>query len=124
MIRIVSHIIFSLLLLVSTTGLAISKHYCTGELVSISIFNEAESCCDSGDCCKNETELIQLDVDYSVSSPVVLPESVQIDLLAFSLAVLNLNFEENSATPEFILSDLPPPPKIQMSLAIRQAYLL
>lgn len=124
MIKAASHIILSLLLLISTSGLAISKHYCGGELISTSVFTEADSCCDSDDCCKNETELIQLDVDYSVSSTVVVPESAQVDLLAFSLVVFNLSIEENTTTHEFVLSDSPPPPKIQTSLAIRQTYLL
>lgn len=124
MIKVASHIILSLLLLVSTTGLTISKHYCGGELVSTSVYTEADSCCDSGDCCKNETEIIQLDVDYSVSSTVVVPESVQTELMIFSLAVVKLNIEENTLPHVVVLSDSPPPPKIQTSLAARQTYLL
>jgi hypothetical protein len=110
--------------LISTTGLTISQHYCGGELVSTSIFDEAKSCCDSDDCCKNETELIQLDVDYSISSPVVIPESIQIDLLAISLVVFNLTLEENSIVEKYAIVHSPPPPDIQTSLATRQTYLL
>ena len=113
-----------MLLLLSTTGLAISKHYCGGELISTSLFVEADSCCDSDDCCKNETEVFQLDEDFSVSTALELPESVQIDLLAVSLVVFNLSIEENLIVDEFLITDSPPPPKIQTSLAKRQTYLL
>ena len=123
MYKTVSHIILSLLLLISTTGLAISKHYCGGELISTSLYAGADACCDSDDCCKNEIKLIQLDVEYSISSTVSVPESAQLDLLAFSLEVFNLSIEENTTAHKFILSDSQPPPDIQTSLAIRQTYL-
>ena len=124
MLKKASHIILSMLLLLSTAGLAISKHYCGGELISTSLFVEADSCCESDDCCKNETEVFQLDEDFSVSTAIELPETVQIDLLAVSLMVLNLIVEENSLADEFINPDSPPPPKIQTTLAKRQNYLL
>lgn len=119
-----SHIILSMLLLISTVGLAISKHYCGGELISTSLFVEADACCDSDDCCKNETEVFQLDEDFSVSTTLEIPESIQIDLLAISLMVFNLTLEENSTAEEFQLIDSPPPPKIQTSLSKRQSYRL
>ena len=124
MIKIASHIILSLLLLLSTTELAVSKHYCGGELISTSVFTEADSCCDSGDCCKNETEVFQLDEDFSVSTALELPETIQLDLLAVSFVVLNLNMKENSFVDEFLITNSPPPLNIQTSLAKRQSYLL
>lgn len=113
-----------MLLLLSTTGLAISKHYCGGSYVSTSLFVEADSCCDSDDCCKNETVVFQLDEDFSVSTALELPATAQIDLLGISLFVLNFSIEENSFVDEFLNTDSPPPPKIKTSLANRQTYLL
>jgi hypothetical protein len=113
-----------MLLLLSTSGLAISKHYCGGKLVATSVFIEADSCCDSDDCCKNETEVFQLDEDFSVSTAIELPESIQIDLLVVSLVLLKFSIEENSLLNEFLFTDSPPPPKINTSLAKRQTYLL
>jgi hypothetical protein len=118
------HIVLSLLLLLSTTGLVLSKHYCGGELISTSLYAEADSCCDSGDCCKNETEVFQLDVDFSVSTALEIPELVQIDLLAVSLVLFNLTLEGNSIAENFKFIDAPPPPNIQTSLALKQTYLL
>lgn len=113
-----------MLLLLSTTGLAISKHYCGGELVSTSLFADVDSCCDSDDCCKNEKKVFQLNEDFSVSTALELPESVQINLLAVSLVVFNLSIEERSLTDESLFTDSHPPPKVQTSLAKRQTYIL
>lgn len=119
-----SHIFLSTLLLITTVGLAISKHYCGGEWVSTSVFTEAESCCDSGDCCKNESETYQLDEDFSLSSVIVVPETVELDLFAVFVVLFHPQFDENEHTKEFVVTDLPPPPKIKTALAQRQTYLL
>lgn len=124
MIKTASHIILSLLLLISTTGLAISKHYCGGELSSTSLYAESDACCESDDCCKNETEVFQLDEVFSVSSVSELPESVQIDLLALTVVVFSLIPEASLNATDYEIADSPPPLNIHTALAIRQTYLL
>ena len=124
MLRKTSHIILSALLLFATVGLAISKHYCGGDYVSTSIFSEAESCCDSDDCCKNETEIFQLDEEYSLVSVSEVPQTAEFELLDFAILVYNFTVIETEETEEFFESDLPPPPKIQSVLSQRQTYLL
>lgn len=119
-----SHIILSMLLLITTIGLAISKHYCGGELVSTRLFAEAESCCNSADCCKNESKTYQLDEDLAVASNLELPESIQLDLFVEAVVLFDAQFEENLNRKEFIITDLPPPPKIKTALSQRQTYLL
>ncbi len=64
MIRKISNIIIAIILLVSTTGFTISKHYCGNELITVEINGEAESCCDSPDCCHTETQFNKLNVDF------------------------------------------------------------
>ena len=113
-----------MLLLTTTIGLAISKHYCGGELISTSLFSEAQSCCDSPDCCKNETETYQLDEDFAAASILEVPETIQLDLFAVALILLDSQFEENENNAAFIVTDLPPPPKIQTALSQRQTFLL
>lgn len=44
-LRKTSHIVLALLLLVSTTGMTVSLHYCNHSLYDIGIFTRAESCC-------------------------------------------------------------------------------
>ena len=124
MLRKTSHIILSSLLLFATVGLTISKHYCGRNLISTSIFGEAESCCDNSDCCKNETETFQLDEDYSLVSVSEVPQSAEFELLNLAILVYNFSVIETKEIQEFFKSDLPPPPKIQTVLSQRQTYLL
>lgn len=124
MLRKTSHIILSSLLLFATVGLTISKHYCGRNLISTSIFGEAESCCDNSDCCKNETETFQLDEDYSLVSVSEVPQSAEFELLNLAILVYNFSVIETKEIQEFFESDLPPPPKIQTVLSQRQTYLL
>ncbi len=49
MIKKAGNILLALLVLCTTTGLVVSKHYSDGELYSVAIYNDAESCCDSED---------------------------------------------------------------------------
>ncbi len=119
-----SHIILSLLLLITTIGFAIYKHYCGGNLVSTSIFTEAKSCCDLDDCCKNESEVFQLNEDFSPTSITELPITVELDLFSFALLILDEEIVSTEQVQEFIVSNLPPPPKIQTALSQRQTYLL
>jgi hypothetical protein len=124
MLRKASHIILSFLLLFTTIGFVVSKHYCGGTLISTSLFVEADSCCDSDGCCKNETHFYQLDEDYSILSLLELPEIIQVNLFANSLVVFNLNLEEIITDNEFLIDDSSSPPKIQTILALKQSYLL
>lgn len=124
MLRKTSHIILSSLLLFATVGLTISKHYCGGNLISTSIFGEAESCCDNSDCCKNEIEIFQLDEDYSLVLVSEVPQSAEFELLNLEILVFNFSVIETKEIQEFFESDLPPPPKIQTVLSQRQSYLL
>lgn len=124
MLRKSSHIILSVLLLFVTIGLTISKHYCGGNHVSTSIFGEAEPCCDSDDCCKNETESYQLNEKYSLVSISEIPQYNEIELLHFSFLTLKLQEFALEEKEVFFTADLPPPPKIQTILSLNQIYLL
>jgi hypothetical protein len=65
MIKKFFHISLSLMLLVATTGMAISKHYCGGELSKVEMGMEKIHCCDDpqdmpDDCCEDEQLTFQL----------------------------------------------------------------
>jgi hypothetical protein len=53
------------LLLFSTSGVAISKHYCGEILQKIAFKGQEKSCCEGEDmpenCCKNETNILKTD---------------------------------------------------------------
>ena len=124
MIRRILHIIIALVLLITTMGLTVSKHYCKDNLVKVSINAEAESCCDmENGCCRNETKHYQLEEDF-VSTMLVydLPDS-GIDVL-FPIVFSLIQIEPGKEIPSAIIySDLPPPPKIQTTLSLLQTYL-
>jgi len=70
-IKKISNIILAIILLVSTTGFTLSKHYCGGKLESVEVNAEAESCCDSPYCCHTETEFNKLSVEFLSSATEV-----------------------------------------------------
>ncbi|GJM30004.1 MAG: hypothetical protein DHS20C17_26390 [Cyclobacteriaceae bacterium] len=66
------NILMSFTLILATTGLSISKHYCDSMLVGTSIGSNAESCAmDMGgdlECCDEKTETLILDDDFQISN--------------------------------------------------------
>lgn len=124
MFKTLSHIIISLLLLVTTTGMTISKHFCDEFLISTSLFAEAESCCGEDSCCHNETEFLQLKEDFQPSFTTQLPCSIAIDLIVSKLRQLDFDDSAFTNQPPFIEVKPPSPPKIQTFLSLKQAYLL
>lgn len=104
------HIIMILLLLISTAGVSINKHYSGGELFSTSIFTEAKSCCETPcGCCKETSEFVQVKADY-INSVFDLQDATQLDLL-FSILPVLINFEiPVRFTNNFIAWDTSPHP--------------
>ena len=115
MLRKFSHIILSSLLLVSTIGMVVSKHYCGDSFVSTTIYHQAESCCGDSDCCHNETSFYQVKDNFSAPVVAAPPVLAEMDILGHDLFAEILTFE---------ISDSPPPPKIQTVLSLKQQYLL
>jgi len=124
MLKKLSHIILSLLLLVTTMGMAVSKHYCQGDLMSVSLFGQDKHACDMGSCCHNETHIYQVKDDFSaptISTPPVLAE---LDILGHDLfALADLSSPETEDSTPFI-SETPPSLPQQKALAFKQVYLL
>lgn len=104
-------------------GFSISKHYCSDNLVSVTINHEAESCCDIDSCCHNETSHFQLDDDFVYSYVIADVEIQSIDIL-FSILFPFLNVETDlDRFSENISSELPPPDNLQTVLSLFQTYL-
>lgn len=125
MLKKLSHIVLSLLLLVSTMGVAVSKHFCSGSFVSASVFHEAKSCCGDSDCCHNEDQFYQVKDDFSTPIISTVPLLAELDILGHDLTTFEclLKEPESEITPAFI--DYSPPPKnIQTVLSLKQVYLL
>jgi len=124
MLRKITNIVVALFLLVSTTGITISMHYCGGKYVSSSINKEAKSCCDgSGGCCENKTLHFEVKDDYVNVAQIENSKIVELDILFPILFALNLELLPMEEKTELAFYDSSPPPKIQTRLSLLQTYL-
>ncbi|HDR52957.1 MAG TPA: hypothetical protein ENN90_15275 [Mariniphaga anaerophila] len=124
MLKSFSHIILSFLLLAATTGMAVSKHFCGDFLVSTTLFGEAEPCCDSGNCCRNESAFYQVDEDFSAPATAHIPQTLQVDLF-ITIAQSGIEAFGNNDEKSFYAERKPPPLiKIQTALSLKQTWLL
>jgi len=113
------------LLLVSTSGLAVSKHYCGDDLVSVEIGAEADSCCDDDACCQTETQHLQLVDDFVASNLTVDFQnlfSVDLFLNATKQEIPSIRNNHYLKLPSF--PDVTPPRNMQVRLALHQVYRL
>jgi hypothetical protein len=124
MFKIFSHTILAFVLLVSTIGLVVSKHYCGAEMVAVSVFHEEEPCCDMGGCCKNETHTFQVKEDFSTPAITTLPILAEIEILGHDLFETAGIIESEIDDPEPFIANSPPPKSIQKVLSLKQLYLL
>ena len=125
MIGKIIHIALAGILFFSTTGFAVSQHYCGDHLISVFVNSEDEPCCgQDSTCCHNETDHKQL--DEPVISPV---ESKVSDINTEFLYVLSIEklsadrFSYPGMTALF-QDDISPPLTSQQFLASLQSYLL
>lgn len=103
-----------MILLISTTGVSLSKHYSGGILYSVSVIGDAESCCEIPcDCCNDETDFFVLNVDYIISI-FDYPQIQSIDLIGDSNFLLNTldNFGIFSGNNFKFYPDISPPKQI------------
>jgi hypothetical protein len=59
-----------IILLVSTFGITVNKHYCGGHLSDVSLYLSATCGCGDmdmdSDCCQTNSDFVQLDEDYTI----------------------------------------------------------
>ncbi len=119
------HILVAGLLLFTTTGFTITKHYCGDNLVEVVVNVVPESCCDmnNGGCCKNESEFFQLSDDFAGSQVLNVDFQFVFDfdlLVQESLEVkANVQISSIYLDRNFIL-----PPDLSVSLADIQSFRL
>lgn len=125
MFRKIFNITITCLLLVSTTGFTVSKHYCGEDLISVKMYGETESCCESDMCCHTEADISQLDEDFVYTTTELnfdyqsLLDIVQYPLVQFSYnPVVNVTIKRN------IPFKFPPIPNMLTRLAGLQTFLL
>lgn len=115
------HLFSAFVLLFSTIGVVVNKHYSGGELFSTALFVEAESCCSSSCCheqpmsgCAEEADYYRLIADYVIpiksESPIL--DSNDFKLLAFDIGFLNVGLNSNKFVENLALQIVDPPPII------------
>ena len=126
MFRIIINSIFSLILLITTSGFTISEHYCVDRLVSVSIDLKPESCCDmEGGCCHTKVEYFKLEELVILSSfDFTFKNEVIEDLSLANNVLFNINILENVSNGHIFITESPPALEIHTLLSKLQTYLL
>ena len=138
MVKLLSHIMLSVLLLLSATGLTVNMHYCHDQFVDMALFVPADSCCESGihesntnhgeelskpDHCKDMTLGLESTNDYVVS-----PFSFNQEYNSFELFFTSIFTGEKQKAIESsvytILSFKKPPTYPEVVLSQIQTYLI
>ena len=118
-----SHIILILLLLVSTAGVTINKHYSGGDLFSTALFVEADSCCEIPcGCCDESSDTFKIEAEY-LASTFELSEVAQFELLFISLTALMQSAQTSASTSSKLIGDFSPPPSPDLCV-INQVFRL
>jgi len=115
-----------MLLLTTTIGFSVSKHYCGSRLVEVLINSEAEPCCDNmgnSNCCHNETKIFQLKEDLVAPVSFKNTRIAGFDILFPLVFVYFFNAPGNIEPEVSNFAESPPPPAIQAKLSLLQAYL-
>nr|WP_321451417.1 hypothetical protein [uncultured Carboxylicivirga sp.] len=113
----------ALLLVTSTMGFTVSKHYCGAHLIDVKINKEAKSCCgDEGTCnsCHNETHHFQVENDFNMVTDFQLNiPFIYVTPVIFLFT--DIMEEESDDFVEILAS--PPPPPLGIRLSFLQSYL-
>jgi len=124
MFKKIGYIALATLLILTTVGFVISRHYCSDELVSVQVDIPADNCCDedADKCCHNESETFILKVDFTqpVSNEVKLSEH---NLHGQTYVELSTEIFQSLVTNNLVL-DHRPPNSTPDFLAKIQSYLL
>ena len=125
MFRKTGNIALAILLLITTTGFSISKHYCGSHLVEVAINSEIEPCCGemgNSNCCHNETEYFQLKEDFVSSSSI---ENTSITCFDILFPLVFVDFLDSPGIVEIEIKNFAEsqPPTTQTKLSLLQTYL-
>jgi hypothetical protein len=121
MLKRISYLLLALLILVSTVGITVSRHYCGNTLKSVSIILTPKPCCDMPLCCHDETLFLKIKDDFSVVSFPFDFSQHALDLPA-KIELEHFNIPENELFSSTLQT--PPPPNIGHFLDLTQNFRL
>lgn len=100
MFRKIANIFVLLLFVVSTTGFTISKHYCKGDLVSVSVGSMTKlNNNNSPNCCHSKNEHLQLKDEFTYTQNPNLNHSVNFEIIIFKIE--NIQIKEYVKNKDF-----------------------
>jgi hypothetical protein len=133
MIQKAGHIILSVLMLIATIGITVSKHYC-GNDVMYHLFSEEtcdmesmpmnsmhENCEKDANCCHTETENIQLHIDYLQENKLEINTNFSFILVCNANCAYQIN-SNNFINHHFFAGNLILPDMQKPSLSILQTF--
>lgn len=113
------------IMMVSTMGFTISKHYCGEDLIDQSISGNTEACCDmQGGCCHDEIQTYQLAIDYT--APVIINHVDYFTIVLFEIPefLVELQKETKTFASASNFGESPPPKNVLHFLSDIQVYRL
>lgn len=121
------HICLSILLLISTTGVSVSKHICGEEIHDLALYQEADNCHGEHDmnmdgCCENETGHFQVQDDFQLEYSLTVNYTA--DFLLYIIPVLNISLSQENHIKTFFESYESPPTPGKNILIKAQSFLL
>lgn len=118
------HIIVALLLILTTAGFTISKHFCENRLISVSIYGDAVPCDHKihDNCCHDSKNHFQIEDKFEIEQSSNLPGSITQE--SSSLPVTNLIATQENSFENFPFAVLKFPLLYRPDLAKLQRFLL
>lgn len=123
----IANIALALLILASTAGITVHKHYCMGKVRNVALMHKADNCLGESDmdmpfdCCKDTVEEFKVDdlakVDFNFD---ISPDLYLVTALAYYL--LDLNLENRLSNQTAFLNYKPP--LIEQDIYIRVQSIL
>ncbi len=95
----IAAIFFSFFYLAITAGIALNLHYCHGELESVQLFADQETCCcgsdvDSSTCCDDDSLIVKFENEQILTTNFQLG----FDIPVIELTVLQESFDETEVS--------------------------
>lgn len=139
MARLISHIVLSVLMLISASGLTINFHYCQDQLFDFALIVPADNCRETGahdnhydhngemdksNHCDDETIKIESTSDYFVSSLSFDFEKVHLTDLFFTTPLIFEDQSITNSTAVAVLNYKKPPVPQEVVLSQIQSFLI
>ena len=109
-----------LIFIMSTVGVVIEKHYSMGDLYDISLFGEADRCCEEGcGCCSEDTHLYRILDGYTLSHSPQIHNINNEEPISTIDKIVNISIEFTSSIPACKSHS---PPGLKPELVILQSF--